>query len=446
MVRGVRTFIYENRLLAEDGGPVIVGVSGGADSVALLAVLTRLGFRCIAAHCNFHLRGEESDRDEAFACAYARSFDVPIHTKGFDTQQYASENHLSIEMAARALRYQWFEELRLQTGAQAIAVAHHRDDQVETVLLNLIRGTGIRGLRGIRPKNGFVVRPLLAVGREEILAWLKEQGLTYVTDSSNLSDMYTRNFIRLRILPLLEEVNPSVREAIARMTGQLSAVETIYRSAIDEAKARVMDGDNRLSIAGLLRLPSPEALLYELLAPFGFTRMVSAEVFRALGKESGKRFYSPTHRLVKDREYLLISTLETPPAQAYSIPETEGESVFGTVSLSFRKAIVDDAFQLPSTKQTACFDYDKLRFPLILRTWQPGDWFIPFGMKGRKKLSDFFSDLKYSRIDKEKALLICSSDQIIWVVGQRTDERYRIDETTKNVLFINFYVKNNITN
>ena len=201
MIHTIRLYIEKYRLLSEDR-PVLVGLSGGADSVALLGVLVRLGYPCIALHCNFHLRGEESDRDEAFACEFAESLEVPFHKIDFDTISYAGEKHLSIEMAARELRYAWFEEMRERLGGQAIAVAHHRDDNVETVLMNLIRGTGIRGMSGIRPRNGFIVRPLLCVSREDILAWLADQGYAYMVDSTNLSDAYTRNFIRLNVLPL----------------------------------------------------------------------------------------------------------------------------------------------------------------------------------------------------------------------------------------------------
>ena len=206
----VRAYIEKYRLLTENR-PVLVGVSGGADSIALLTILVESGYSCIAAHCNFHLRGDESLRDEQFVREYTRKLDVPFLMTDFDTRKYAADRHLSIEMAARELRYGWFEEQRAATGAQAVAVAHHRDDSVETLLMNLVRGTGIRGMSGIRPRNGFVVRPLLAVSREDILEWLAGRGLTYVTDSTNLSDAYTRNFIRLRVLPLLEEINPSVK-------------------------------------------------------------------------------------------------------------------------------------------------------------------------------------------------------------------------------------------
>ena len=406
--------------------------------MALLSVLVRLGYACVALHCDFHLRGEESERDAAFARTFAESLGVPFYQTDFDTVAYAREHHLSIEMAARALRYAWFEELRERLGAQAIAVAHHRDDSVETVVMNLIRGTGIRGLTGIRPRNGFVVRPLLCVSRADIVAWLENQGIRYVTDSTNLSDAYTRNFIRLNVLPLLERINPSVREAIARSAEHLSAVASVYAYEIARAREEVIVSEGCLSIEALCRFPAPEAILYELLKEYGFSRWVSAEVFDALRKESGKVFYSKTHRLLKDRAYLWIVPLEREAEKTSFLLDPSREIYREPVGLTFRELPITPDFQIEKNRRFAYFDADKLRFPLTLRKWREGDWFVPFGMKGRQKLSDYFSDHKFSRIEKEKAWLLCSGDAIIWLIGERADNRFRIDSGTKRVLAVNF--------
>ena len=439
MWRTVRSYIERNRLLSDDDRrPVLVGLSGGADSVALLSVLVRLGYACVALHCDFHLRGEESERDAAFARTFAESLGVPFYQTDFDTVAYAREHHLSIEMAARALRYAWFEEMRERLGAQAIAVAHHRDDSVETVVMNLIRGTGIRGLTGIRPRNGFVVRPLLCVSRADIVAWLENQGIRYVTDSTNLSDAYTRNFIRLNVLPLLERINPSVREAIARSAEHLSAVASVYAYEIARAREEVIVSEGCLSIEALCRFPAPEAILYELLKEYGFSRWVSAEVFDALRKESGKVFYSKTHRLLKDRAYLWIVPLEREAEKTSFLLDPSREIYREPVGLAFRELLITPDFQIEKNRRVAYFDADKLRFPLTLRKWREGDWFVPFGMKGRQKLSDYFSDHKFSRIEKEKAWLLCSGDAIIWLIGERADNRFRIDSGTKRVLAVNF--------
>lgn len=436
----VRTYIEKQQLLSGDG-PVLVGLSGGADSVALLALLVQLDYPCVALHCNFHLRGDESVRDEQFAREMARTLDVPFYKIDFDTAAYGAEHHLSIEMAARELRYNWFEEMRLRLGAQAIAVAHHRDDSVETVLMNLVRGTGIRGLGGIRPKNGYVVRPLLAVSRSEILDWLAEQQLSYVTDSTNLSDAYTRNFVRLRVLPLLEELNPSVKAAIARTADHLAETEAIYLHVVEKARRELLKEDFRIPIARLMEYPSPATILYELLKPYGFTRQVADDVFRSLTGESGKMFYSPDYRLLKDREYLLLSPVKKEEEREYTftVDDIVEEVWRGPVELSFFKSVITTDFCFRKDKHIAYFDYDKLSFPLTLRKWKEGDWFIPFGMKGRKKLSDYFSDHKFSRMDKEQTWLLCSGENILWIVGERSDNRFCIDKTTKSVLVVNFF-------
>lgn len=433
----VRAYIEKYQLLTENR-PVLVGVSGGADSIALLTILVELGYSCIAAHCNFHLRGEESLRDERFTKEYVEKLQIPFVKIDFETEQYAAENHLSIEMAARELRYRWFEKQRIHWEAQAIAVAHHRDDNVETFLMNLIRGTGIRGLSGIQPKNGFVVRPMLAVSREEIQNWFAKRNLSYVTDSTNLSDAYTRNFIRLRILPLLEEVNPSVKKAIARTSEHLAATEAIYLQVIEEARKEVFDSENRLSIAALMKYPAPNSVLYELLKVYGFSRSVVEDIYSSLTKESGKVFFSSSFRLIKDRDYLLFSPLVKEEIQEYILNGDEKEWI-GPIELSFESVVITTDFQIRKEKNIAYFDADKLTFPLTLRKWQEGDWFIPFGMKGRKKLSDYFSDRKFSRLEKEQTWLLCSGDTIIWIVGERSDNRFCLDKMTKRALVVNFF-------
>ena len=415
---------------------VLVGLSGGADSVALLGVLVRLGYPCRALHCNFHLRGDESDRDEAFARQFADSLGVPFVKVDFDTRGYAAIHQESIEMAARSLRYRWFEEQRQAFNAEAIAVAHHRDDSVETLLMNLLRGSGIRGLGGIRPRNGQVVRPLLAVSRAEIEEWLQAQGWGYVTDSSNLSDAYTRNFIRLRVLPLLEQLNPAARETIARSAAHLSAAEQLYAYTVEEARKAVFITADSLSIEALMRYPSPETLLYEWLRPLGFSRIVVGELFESLTGLSGKQFYSATHQVLKDRERLYIAPLQEPSAwQPIEIPVATGE-LTQPLRLSFQLMERTSDFQLERASDTAYFDAEKLPGRLTLRLPQTGDWFVPFGMRGRKKLSDFFADQKMNRWEKLRQPLLCAGESIVWVVGRRTDDRFRVGEETKMIFSV----------
>ncbi|MDR1330841.1 MAG: tRNA lysidine(34) synthetase TilS [Tannerella sp.] len=438
MIRAFRKYIEKQKLL-KPNDIVIVGVSGGADSVALLHLLARSGYTCIVAHCNFHLRGDESDCDEDFSRQVAATLHIPFHKIDFDTQNHAHHEHISIEMAARELRYRWFEQLRVEQEAQAIAVAHHRDDSVETVLLNLTRGTGIRGLTGIRPRNGHVIRPLLPFGQNEILAWLSENGLEYRTDSSNLSDEYTRNFLRLRILPLLEELNPSVRDAIARTAAHLSDVETLYADLIEKERARITPSEKKISIPALMQSPAPRTVLYELIKPYGFTRSLASSIFESLKGTPGKIFYATesSYRIVKDRDYLLIAPQAEKDDAVYYLHA--GDSIHHPIRLTAQQKTVDAYLRIEKKKTVAGFDCDKLTFPLTLRRWRPGDRFIPFGMSGRKKLSDYFTDHKFSHLQKEQTWLLCSGDDIIWIVGERIDDRYKVSKTTKNTLIVVFF-------
>ena len=435
MKEQIQQYIIQHQLLSGEK-PVVVGISGGADSVALLHILVSLGYKCIAAHCNFNLRGDESFRDEQFTIDFTKRLQVPLCKISFETNKYAQENRLSVEMAARELRYRWFEELLNTYDADAVAVAHHRDDSVETLLINLTRGSGLTGLTGIKPKNGNVVRPLLCVSREDIYAYIENNGLEYVTDSSNSSDIYTRNFIRLKVIPLLEEINPSVKASLARTANHLYDASLIYNHSVEEAR-RVIIQNNRLSISALLSFPAPATILYEMLKPYGFSRTVCESIFTVLDKDSGKIFYSPTHRLLKDRSDLLIDVLSGEDNRAYLI-NLEDDNVDLPVELKPEIVVIKESYQIEKDKKFAYFDFDKLSFPLVLRHWQEGDWFVPFGMKGKKKISDYFSDKKFSLFDKEKTWLLCSGQDVIWIVGERTDNRYRIEKTTKRVLKLKF--------
>ena len=436
MLSTVQAYIAQHQLLWP-GAPVIVGLSGGADSVALLHILTRLGYPCVAAHCNFHLRNDESDADADFAQQTAEALGLLFRRIDFDTADYAHQHGVSIEMAARTLRYEWFETLRRELGAEAIAVAHHRDDNVETVLLNLIRGTGLSGLCGMRPRNGHIVRPLLSVDRHQIVRWLADRHLPFCTDSSNASDVYRRNFVRLRLLPLMEQLNPSVRDAILRMAGHLTDVEAIYRNAIDSHRAHLIDADGRISIDALLRTPAPHAMLFELLTPYGFTPSQCADIARALSGESGRSFVAPGGRwhLLKDRLHLILYPADEVSADTFTL--TLGNELTAPIHLSLEERIVDEAFTISRSPHVATFDADRIALPLTLRRWRAGDSFVPFGMTGRKKLSDYFSDHKFSLLRKAAAWILCdASGRILWIVGHRTDNRFRITSKTRRALIV----------
>ncbi len=422
LVNRVATYIQKEKLLPEQG-KVLIALSGGADSVTLLHILMALGYTCEAAHCNFTLRGEESDRDERFVRALCETLDIPLYVKRFDTHRYASEKQVSIEMAARELRYDWFASLRQQLSVPVTAVAHHRDDSVETLLLNLIRGTGLHGLRGIPPRNGAVIRPLLCTTREELTTYLDELGQPYVTDSSNLTNRYTRNNIRLNLLPLLREINPGVDKNLIHTSDALRQVSLIYDQAIEDAKERVQTQEG-IRIGALLKETAPETVLFEILYPLGFSPEQVRSIFRALPGQPGRQFAgSRGWRAIKDREMLLLV-------------KTDTHKEIAPFRLVTQTILRTPDFVIPREKQIACIDADKIHAPLEIRKWQPGDKFVPLGMKGKKLLSDFLTDLKYSLPRKEQQWLVCCDNQIVWVIGERIDDRFRIDEKTERVMRI----------
>ena len=414
----VYRYIEEEQLFGPEDR-ILVALSGGADSVALLRMLCLSSYHCEAAHCNFHLRGEESDRDERFVRRLCKELQVPLHVAHFNTAEEAAVRHISIEMAARELRYAWFEEVKKECGAAVVAVAHHADDSVETFLLNLIRGTGINGLRGIRPKNGHIVRPLLCLSRGEIVAYLQRLGQPFVTDSTNLQDEYTRNKIRLNLLPMLEEINPSVKTGILQTARHLDDAACIYKKGIEEARRRVQMPEG-IRIDVLLREAAPETVLYEILAPLGFNTAQVGDIFRSLTGQAGKVFSAQDWKVVKDRQFLLIQA-----ASKAEPPQLQQETFDYT-----------SAFVIPRDKDTACFDADKLAGPFSLRLWRRGDTFIPFGMKGRKKVSDYLTDRKFSLLQKERQWVLCCGEEIAWLVGERSDNRFRVDEKTRRVIVV----------
>jgi tRNA(Ile)-lysidine synthase len=437
MLQTVKRYIEKNNLL-NPGVKIVVGLSGGSDSVVLLSVLHKLGYECLAAHCNFHLRAEESDRDEQFAAGFATSLQIPFFKKDFDTRAVAKERGISIEMAARDLRYKWFEELRENENAKAIAVAHHQDDSIETLLLNLIRGTGIKGLTGIKAQSGIIVRPLLCVSKVDVLQYVQTEKLPFVADSSNSLPEFTRNKIRLQVIPLLKALNPSINEALSQTMYNLNEAAKIYDAEIKKAGKTVFDEKSgRINIPLLKTFPSPETLLFELLKDYGFRKEVVFEINKSIKNQPGKTFYSNTHRLVKDRDAFLLTPLENEneneKGKIYLIQPDET----GVIELPLRMEITcTDEFTIQFEKHIACIDKDKLRFPLLFRKWEHGDKFVPLGMEGFQKLSDFFTNAKISKPQKEKIWVLLSGENIVWVVNHRIDNRFKIDEHTKSAYII----------
>lgn len=435
MIDKVKDYIRKNNLFP-DKSKLIVGVSGGADSVVLLYVLKRLGYKCLAAHCNFHLRGEESNRDEKLVVQLTDEWNILLLKKDFNTSQIAEERGISIEMAARDLRYEWFEQLRQERGADAICVAHHREDNVETVLLNLIRGTGIRGLSGIKPKNGFIARPLLDISKKEILHFIEENDIPFITDSSNLQEEYVRNKIRLQVLPLLKTINPSVNESILQTIENLNEAEKVYTDAIEKVIQAVFNEQEKTIDIKLLReLPSPESVLFELLKPYGFGTDIIRTIYKAMDAQSGKVFYSSDYCVVKDRDKFIISDSHKNNHCIYVIRK-EDTFLEKPFKLSLLFCEKKDDFLVDKSKNTACLDADKLQFPLFLRRWKAGDKFIPFGMNGYQKLSDYFNNNKFSKIQKENTWLLVSGNDIVWIINHRIDDRFKVNKSTRNLYIL----------
>ena len=477
----VRRFASVHELFVY-GGKYIVALSGGADSVSLLFVLKHLehelGIDVEAAHCNFHLRGAESVRDEEFCKQLCERLSVPLHLIHFDTQAYADLHRVSIEMAARDLRYGYFENLRRDIEAQDICVAHHRDDSVETVLLNLVRGTGLRGLRGIQPRNGNIIRPLLSLSREDIVQYLDALGESYVTDSTNLHNDVKRNKIRLDVMPLLRELNPSVSQSIFESSLRVGEALKVFDEAMKRSIADVTTPPRgctcpkctnqpvrkctnqpllvhqsllhqqrctlqsnhplTISIDRLKQQPSPEYTLHEILSPRGFTSAQIDQIYGSLDScSAGKIIASDSHELAFDRGSLLVQprTNVADAARSMCIPET-GTYVFSD-SLKIKVAAEDcgDDYVPSRAADCVCLDASDIKFPLTLRHIEQGDRFVPFGMNGMKLVSDYLTDRKKNVFEKRAQLVVTDAQQrIVWLVGERTDNRFRITPHTQQAL------------
>ena len=413
----VERYINKHKLL-NPNELYIVALSGGADSVALLLLLKNAGFNVHAAHCNFRLRGAESDRDEVFCVELCHRLGVELHRVHFDTREYAELHKVSIEMSARELRYKWFEQLREDIGAAGICVAHHRDDSVETVILNMVRGTGVHGLVGIRPRNGYILRPLLCVSRDEIEGFLTSCGQKYITDSTNLEDEATRNKVRHHIIPELQQLNGKALENIRRMTERMAAVEELLDAYKAQTIVRKEDG---IAIRKLDVLN--DYLLYELLADYGFNSAQASQICDSMRADSvGSVFSSADYDLLVDRECLLVEP-HLEPMKPFVIPET------GTYILDEKHKIrvESGAFEVSKDPLVATLDASKVHFPLTVRRAEEGDWMVPFGMSGRKLLSDMMTDLKKSIFDKRKQIVVTDNQGvIIWAVGLRVSQNVAI--------------------
>ncbi len=447
MLHAFLTYINEQKLF-EPSDKVLLTVSGGKDSVAMFDLFCganrgdgSLSFA--VAHCNFQLRGRDSDEDQLFVENLCKENNVVFHTKTFDTKAYAKKNKISIEMAARTLRYKWFESLRQELNFDYIATAHHLNDSIETVLLNLTKGTGISGLKGISVKKGHIIRPMLFASRKEIDVYITEKNLFWREDRSNASNDYQRNLIRNQVVPLLKKINPNFDETFARNLERFQSLEADFRKNLSHFKATVMREENGvffLKITNIKYWQSANYYLEELLKEFGFNYFQSKEIFNSLDGLSGKVFHAENYTLLKDREELVISpptTSEETTSLNINLEEVGKEQTFDFLDKKLSFSVlgieeIDGKFERNSSVLFA--DFDKITFPITLRQWHTGDWFIPLGMKGKKKISDFLIDKKISLNLKKNIFLLTSQDAVIWVAGQRADDRFKLMDTTKKVL------------
>jgi tRNA(Ile)-lysidine synthase len=456
----------KNENLFQTNDHLLLAVSGGVDSIVLCELCSQAGFNFEIAHCNFQLRGEESERDETFVQSLGDKYSAKVFIKKFDTEKYAEEKKVSIQVAARELRYEWFRELTLQTTdnlppmtngysetsyivhrTSYILTAHHSNDNIETLLMNFFKGTGIKGLHGILPKQKKIIRPLLFATKEQILSFAKENNLSFVEDSSNLSDKYTRNYFRNQLIPSIQKVFPEVEENLLKNIERFKETEILFQQAIHLHKKKLLEhkgNEIHIPVLKILKGEPLKTIIYEIIKDYDFTAHQTDDVLHLLKSESGKFISSPTHKIIKNRKWIIISSNNTREAANILIDENDKNIVFENGQLEIKNFEKHDT-ALSTENSTATLDAKDITYPLLLRKWKQGDYFYPLGMQnlpagrpGKKKLSRFFIDQKLSLPEKVKIWVLESNKRIIWIVGKRIDDRFKITTTTTNVLKIVF--------
>lgn len=436
MINQFTQYIADHHLF-DSSGRILLAVSGGMDSMVMWHLFDQARYDYAVLHCNFQLRGEASDGDEQLVTQMAGDLGVKIYTRRFETREYAALKGISIEMAARELRYEWFEEIRMVNHYDCIATAHHLDDLLETFFINLIRKTGLKGLTGFRPVNGRLVRPMLFASRSDIEKYAKEYNIPFRYDQTNSDIAIQRNFIRHKTIPDLVTVHPAFRENLAQTIIHLRSVEEFFLTEVDRQLHRIAlheyDGP-AIRISALLKLPHPKLVLYEWLSRYGFNSTVADQLFNALDANPGRQFLSGSHRAIIDRDAILMTHQLSSEDGVYYV-EKEDLELFTPLHLSLRM-VGREGLTIDPNPRKAFIDAEKLIFPLTLRRWRQGSYFQPLGMDGLKKISDFFTDQKLSIPEKENIWILYSQEQVVWIVGHRIDHRFRITTATRQVLCI----------
>ncbi len=430
-------YIRENSLLKKNSR-ILLAVSGGIDSMVMAHLFIRAGIESGIAHCNFSLRGTESDLDEDFVREFSLMNRIPFHTTRFSTRDFAAQKGISVQMAARELRYEWFEKVRKENRYNFIAVAHNLNDNIETLLINLSRGTGLMGLTGMKPLNNTIIRPLLFATRDRIAAYSAENGVGFREDRSNAETKYTRNKIRHLVIPVLKEINPSIEDTLTETARRLSEIQEIIAEYSENTRKQVSSVRGRqiiFNIHSIHALKVSHAIIFELFRPYGITGTLLPDLVRLFTGRSGRQLFTRTHRIIRDRNDLIVSPLKLPEKRRFEISRMED---LQDVPYFLTAAIIPDraGFKIPADSSIACLDYDTIRFPVIVRSWEKGDYFYPLGMNQKKKLSDYFIDRKFSLLKKEQASVLESDNRIAWIIGERIDDRFKVTPSTTRILMI----------
>jgi tRNA(Ile)-lysidine synthase len=437
MIDEFKRFITENGLI-KPGDKILLTVSGGIDSMVMTWIFHHLHYNIGIAHCNFSLRGLESDKDEELVRHFATELNIPFHCIKFETKTFAKKNGLSVQMAARELRYNWFEEIRKENEYNLIAVAHNMNDNIETLLINLARGTGLAGMAGMKPGNNKIIRPLLFATRRDITEFRDQHNIEFREDKSNADTKYIRNKIRHQIIPLLKDINPSIEITLNETAERFSGFNEIvseYISGIRESMVQQKDQFITFNITALKNYLHNKVILFELFRPYGIKNALLSDLIKVIQGKTGGQIITGTHRIIKNRKEIVVSDEEINNEISYTIENIQDFRIFPGIS-SARNARITDNFKINSDPHIACIDSQKVSFPFIIRKWKAGDHFYPLGMNQKKKLSDYFIDNKYSKFDKEHIFILESGGKIVWIIGDRLDNNFRITSSTKKALII----------